>query len=54
MKINKYANRSPNDLSQYFIMPWSIAEFEKKEIDLDYLNKFENFRDLTKPLGKID
>jgi len=27
MKVNQFAGRSINDLSQYYIMPWTIAEF---------------------------
>ena len=30
IKINQYANRTINDLSQYYVMPWTIAQFEKK------------------------
>ncbi len=37
IKINQYANRTINDLSQYYVMPWTIAEFEKKEIDKTYI-----------------
>lgn len=27
MKVNQYGNRSVNDLSQYYVMPWTVAEF---------------------------
>jgi hypothetical protein len=40
MLVNKFANRSPNDMSQYYVMPWTIFEFEKKDIDKGYIFKF--------------
>ena len=52
IKINQYANRTVNDLSQYYVMPWTIAQFEKKEIDKAYIFQSSNFRDMKKPLGK--
>jgi hypothetical protein len=50
MKINKYAGRSYNDLSQYPVFPWVIADYESPKLNLSDRTVF---RDLTKPLGAL-
>ena len=52
IKINQYANRTINDLSQYYVMPWTITQFDTKDIDKTYIFESSNFRDMKKPLGK--
>lgn len=51
MKLNEFAQRSFNDLSQYPVYPWVIQDYESQEIDL------ENpavYRDLSKPIGALN
>lgn len=48
MYINTIAGRSFNDLCQYPVMPWVIAQYEKDTIDL---NDPSTYRDLSKPMG---
>lgn len=51
MYVNTIAGRSFNDLCQYPVMPWVIAQYIEDSIDLK--NK-ETYRDLTKPMGAIN
>ena len=48
MLINTMAGRTFNDLTQYPIFPWVIADYTSEELDLD---NPESFRDLSKPMG---
>ncbi|KAI8385019.1 uncharacterized protein BYT42DRAFT_493499 [Radiomyces spectabilis] len=48
MYLNAIAGRSYNDLTQYPVFPWILADYESEELDL---GKPETFRDLTKPMG---
>ena len=48
MHLNSFAGRSYNDLTQYPVFPWVIADYESEEIDLDDPN---TYRDLSKPMG---
>ncbi|XP_035824115.1 WD repeat and FYVE domain-containing protein 3 isoform X2 [Aplysia californica] len=48
MHLNTLAGRSYNDLMQYPVFPWIIANYDSDELDL---NKAANFRDLSKPMG---
>lgn len=50
MHLNSFAGRSFNDLTQYPIFPWIIADYDSDEIDLDDPNVY---RDLSKPMGAI-
>jgi hypothetical protein len=50
MKINKFAGRSYNDLSQYPVFPWVLSDYESATIHLDDPNVY---RDLTKPVGAL-
>ncbi|XP_059163899.1 WD repeat and FYVE domain-containing protein 3-like isoform X2 [Physella acuta] len=48
MHLNTLAGRSYNDLMQYPVFPWIIANYDAEELDL---SKASNFRDLSKPMG---
>uniref|UniRef100_A0A1I8G3P8 WD repeat and FYVE domain-containing protein 3 n=1 Tax=Macrostomum lignano TaxID=282301 RepID=A0A1I8G3P8_9PLAT len=46
--LNTLAGRSYNDLMQYPIFPWILADYDSSELDL---GNPDTFRDLTKPMG---
>eukprot|EP00795_Rhopilema_esculentum_P008037 gene8037-13951_t len=48
MYLNTLAGRSYNDLMQYPIFPWIIADYDSEELDL---TNEATFRDLSKPMG---
>ncbi|KAL8996001.1 MAG: hypothetical protein Q9169_004381 [Polycauliona sp. 2 TL-2023] len=48
MHINTMAGRTFNDLTQYPVFPWVIADYKSDELDL---TDPRSFRDLTKPMG---
>ena len=48
--LNKYGNRSYNDLSQYPVFPWVLSQFDSEELDL---KDEANYRDLSMPVGAI-
>ncbi|KAL7513979.1 hypothetical protein ACHAXN_011851 [Cyclotella atomus] len=48
MHINSFAGRTYNDLTQYPVVPWVLADYESEELDL---NDPKSFRDLSKPMG---
>lgn len=48
MILNTLAGRTFNDLTQYPIFPWVIADYTSDELDL---SKPESYRDLSKPMG---
>jgi hypothetical protein len=48
MYLNTLAGRSFNDLTQYPVFPFILANYKTKELNL---NSPEMFRDLTKPMG---
>jgi hypothetical protein len=51
MLVNLFAGRSFNDLSQYPVFPWILADYTSSELDL---TKPEVFRDLSKPIGALN
>lgn len=54
MHINMFAGRSFNDLSQYPVFPWILADFTSEEINIHTTDEKEQkriFRDLSYPLG---
>ncbi|KAL1006960.1 hypothetical protein UPYG_G00079710 [Umbra pygmaea] len=51
LHLNNLADRSINDLSQYPIFPWIIADYNSTELDL--MNP-ATFRDLSKPVGALN
>ncbi|PWN18284.1 beach-domain-containing protein [Microstroma glucosiphilum] len=48
MKLNTLAGRSFNDLSQYPVFPWVLADYESEELDL---SNPASFRKLELPMG---
>ena len=48
MLINTMAGRTFNDLTQYPVFPWVIADYKSEELDL---SDPRTFRDLSKPMG---
>lgn len=48
MNLNTLAGRSYNDLMQYPVFPWILADYESE--DLDFSNP-KTFRDFSKPMG---
>ncbi|KAK3103345.1 hypothetical protein FSP39_018631 [Pinctada imbricata] len=48
MHLNTLAGRSYNDLMQYPVFPWILADYDSEELDL--YNE-ATFRDLSKPMG---
>jgi hypothetical protein len=45
------AGRTYNDLSQYPVFPWIIADYISEELDL---TSPSTFRDLSKPIGVVN
>jgi WD40 repeat protein len=50
MILNTFAGRSYNDLTQYPVFPWVLADYESDTIDL---SSPSSFRDLSKPMGAL-
>lgn len=48
MLVNTLAGRTFNDLTQYPVFPWVIADYTSEELDL---TNPKTFRDLSKPMG---
>ncbi|KAI4150706.1 MAG: hypothetical protein LQ341_001049, partial [Variospora aurantia] len=48
MHVNTMAGRTFNDLTQYPVFPWVLADYKSDELDL---SDPRSFRDLTKPMG---
>ncbi|KAL1984031.1 hypothetical protein VTN96DRAFT_9628 [Rasamsonia emersonii] len=48
MLINTLAGRTFNDLTQYPVFPWVLADYTSDELDL---TDPKSFRDLSKPMG---
>ncbi len=48
MYLNTIAGRSYNDLTQYPVFPWIIADYTSEALDL---SDPKSFRDLSKPMG---
>ncbi|EEB06686.2 beige protein [Schizosaccharomyces japonicus yFS275] len=46
--VNTLAGRTYNDLTQYPVFPWVIADYESEELDF---SDPKTFRDLSKPMG---
>eukprot|EP00037_Helgoeca_nana_P008461 m.75409 g.75409 ORF g.75409 m.75409 type:complete len:965 (+) comp18956_c0_seq1:4339-7233(+) len=51
MYLNRMADRSFNDLTQYPVFPWVVADYTSKTLDLE---NPATFRDLTKPIGALN
>ncbi len=50
MQLNTMAGRTYNDLTQYPVFPWVIADYESETLDL---SDPASFRDLSKPIGSL-
>ncbi|KAL5292423.1 NBEAL1 family protein [Megaselia abdita] len=51
MYLNTIAGRSYNDLSQYPVFPWILADYTSEILDL---TDPKSFRDLSKPVGVVN
>ncbi|CAM9379064.1 unnamed protein product [Chrysoparadoxa australica] len=51
MRLNVMAGRSYNDITQYPVLPWVIADYTSSTLDL---NDPATFRDLSKPIGALN
>jgi hypothetical protein len=51
MRLNIVSGRSYNDITQYPVFPWVIADYESSTLDLQ---NPETFRDLSKPVGALN
>ncbi|XP_042020550.1 BEACH domain-containing protein B-like isoform X1 [Salvia splendens] len=51
MILNTLAGRSYNDLTQYPVFPWILADYTSETLDL---KQSATFRDLSKPVGALD
>jgi hypothetical protein len=49
--LNKIASRSFNDLTQYPVFPWILADYTSEKLDL---TNPATFRDLSKPIGALN
>ncbi|KAK4792509.1 hypothetical protein SAY86_022944 [Trapa natans] len=51
MILNTLSGRSYNDITQYPVFPWIIADYSSETLDF---NKSSTFRNLSKPVGALD
>eukprot|EP01119_Soliformovum_irregulare_P006369 TRINITY_DN1829_c1_g1_i1.p1 TRINITY_DN1829_c1_g1~~TRINITY_DN1829_c1_g1_i1.p1 ORF type:complete len:2177 (-),score=533.78 TRINITY_DN1829_c1_g1_i1:2-6196(-) len=51
MQLNTIAGRTYNDLAQYPVFPWVLADYTSEKIDL---SDSKYYRDLSKPLGALN
>ncbi|XP_010781480.1 protein FAN [Notothenia coriiceps] len=51
LHLNNLADRSCNDLSQYPVFPWVLADYSSPQLDL---TSEATFRDLSKPVGALN
>ncbi|KAG0411076.1 hypothetical protein HPB47_011819 [Ixodes persulcatus] len=51
MHLNTIAGRTYNDLSQYPVFPWVLADYSSSELDLDDPTIY---RDLSRPIGIVN
>ncbi|XP_047515344.1 protein FAN-like isoform X1 [Pieris napi] len=49
--LNCLADRSKNDLTQYPVFPWVVADYISETLNM---NDMETFRDLSKPMGALN
>lgn len=50
-QLNLLAGRTYNDLNQYPVFPWVLADYNSDRLDL---NLASTFRDLSQPVGCLD
>ncbi|KAG0534790.1 hypothetical protein BDA96_04G310100 [Sorghum bicolor] len=51
MELNTLAGRTYNDITQYPVFPWVIADYKSKTLDLESPS---TYRDLSKPIGALN
>eukprot|EP00039_Didymoeca_costata_P015921 m.276762 g.276762 ORF g.276762 m.276762 type:complete len:2614 (-) comp16305_c0_seq6:634-8475(-) len=51
MQLNTIAGRTYNDLNQYPVFPWILADYDSEDLDL---TNPKTFRDLSKPVGALN
>ena len=51
LQLNSLAGRTYNDLNQYPVFPWVVADYESDSLDLSDPSVY---RDLAKPVGALD
>ncbi|XXG76013.1 hypothetical protein AAC387_Pa08g0457 [Persea americana] len=51
MQLNTLAGRSYNDITQYPVFPWILADYSSKNLDL---GDPSSYRDLSKPVGALN
>ena len=51
MQLNTIAGRTYNDLSQYPVFPWILADYSSNQLDL---SDPATFRDLSRPIGVVN
>ena len=51
LQLNTLAGRTFNDLNQYPVFPWVLADYTSQTLDL---NAPETYRDLSKPVGALN
>jgi hypothetical protein len=51
VQLNLLAGRTYNDLNQYPVFPWVLADYTSESLDL---NDPATFRDLSKPVGALN
>lgn len=51
MQLNKMAGRTFNDITQYPVFPWVLADYTSEDLDL---NDTRVYRDLSKPVGALN
>ncbi len=51
MHLNTAAGRTYNDLTQYPVFPWVLADYKSSKLDL---TRPDTFRDLSKPIGALN
>lgn len=51
MRLNIISGRSYNDITQYPVFPWVLADYHSNKLDLSNEN---SYRDLRKPVGALN
>ncbi len=54
MHLNDLSGRTFNDMSQYYIFPWIITNYESEKFNKKFINNPNNYRDLAKPVGALN
>ena len=51
MALNTISGRTYNDLTQYPVFPWIVADYQSEKLDL---SDPKSYRDLSKPIGALN